>query len=186
MKQNQQLYFIALLPPEVMMNEIIKLKNFVFEKYKSKQALKSPPHITLHMPFKWREDREDKLIDSIQEVSGSMYPFIISLNGFDFFKQRVVFIKVSLSEELKYLQKKIARMAAQHLKINNADYKNRPFHPHITIAFRDLKKENFQAARNYFEKQDFSRHFTAIDITLLKHNGKYWEAYFKAPLKSIK
>ncbi len=186
MKQNQQLYFIALLPPEAIMNEITNLKNFVFEKYKSRQALNSPPHITLHMPFKWREDREDKVIDSIQEVSGGMNPFIISLNGFDFFKQRVVFIKVCLSEELKYLQEKIAKMAAQNLKINNADYKNRPFHPHITIAFRDLKKENFQVARNYFEKQDFSRNFTTKDISLLKHNGKYWEDYFKVPLKSIK
>jgi 2'-5' RNA ligase len=50
-----QLYFIALIPPEPFFSEVLGLKNEVKDRFNSKAALNSPPHVTLHMPFRFKE-----------------------------------------------------------------------------------------------------------------------------------
>jgi 2'-5' RNA ligase len=49
-----------------------------------------------------------------------------------------------------------------------------PFHPHITLAFRDLKKTMFEAAWNEFKEKSFQTSFVMNAIDLLKHDGKCW------------
>ena len=46
-------YFIALIPPEPLFTQIHQLKIYCSEAFGSKAALRSPPHLTLHMPFEW-------------------------------------------------------------------------------------------------------------------------------------
>jgi len=46
-------YFIAIIPAEPWYSEALQLKKEVRDVYESKGALRSPPHITLHMPFRW-------------------------------------------------------------------------------------------------------------------------------------
>ena len=62
----------------------------------------------------------------------------------------------------------------KELKLNNANYKNRPFHPHVTIGFRDLKKPMFYAAKKEFERREVSFEFQVKETSLLKHDGKKW------------
>lgn len=50
------LYFIALVLPSPLYEEVTRLKEYFRDRYNSKAALRSPPHITLHMPFKWKEN----------------------------------------------------------------------------------------------------------------------------------
>ena len=59
------LYFIGILPPEDIKKKITDIKHVVARKFGSKHALNSPPHITLRMPFKWK----DKKIDDDDEES---------------------------------------------------------------------------------------------------------------------
>jgi 2'-5' RNA ligase len=63
---------------------------------------------------------------------------------------------------------------AEKLSIHNANYREKPFHPHITIAFRDLKKAIFNEAWDYYSNRLFQEEFTAESVTLLKHNGQFW------------
>jgi 2'-5' RNA ligase len=53
---------------------------------------------------------------------------------------------------------------------------DRPFHPHVTIAFKDLKRQYFEDAYSYFKGIQFSHHFTARDCTLLKREEGRWNA----------
>ncbi len=46
-----QKYFIAIVIPEPFQVELMDIKNIVKDKFNSKGALRSPAHITLHMPF---------------------------------------------------------------------------------------------------------------------------------------
>ncbi|MBK5277935.1 MAG: 2'-5' RNA ligase family protein, partial [Bacteroidia bacterium] len=62
------------------------------------------------------------------------------------------------------------------LNIFNAQYKDMPFHPHLTLAFRDLKKPMFEKAWEEFKSKEYSESFAAKHFTLLKHNGKVWES----------
>jgi 2'-5' RNA ligase len=58
-----------------------------------------------------------------------------------------------------------------------------PFHPHLTVAFRDLKKPNYQLAWEEFKSKNFQAEFIADKITLLKHTGKVWEIHQEFDLK---
>jgi 2'-5' RNA ligase len=64
-----------------------------------------------------------------------------------------------------------------YLNLFNAQYKDQPFHPHLTLAFRDLKKPAFYKAWQEFKEKKCEATFSVTEIVLLKHNGKIWNVY---------
>ncbi len=175
------LYFIAVLPHETLADKITLLKHHCKEHFGSGHALNSPPHITLHMPFKWNEKKRPALDTCLSQVAAESQKFQVQLLGFDFFEPRVVFVDVVENQDLKELQKRLSIQMRLDLNLFNADYKDRPFHPHVTIAFRDLKKPRFYEAKTYFSQQQFAEAFEVRDIVLLKHHGKNWEVEMRFP-----
>ena len=139
---SESLYFIAILPPKKIQEEITSFKQIIADRFESTHAFNAPPHITLHMPFRLKKKKEDKLLHCIDDIRNQMSSLSIQLDGFDFFEPRVVFVNVIPSEKLNNLQGKVVELVKKKLKIYNANYKERPFHPHITIGFRDLKKSS--------------------------------------------
>ena len=57
-----QLYFIALIPPEPLKDQIQDIKLEVTEKFNSSHSLNAPPHITLLSPFRMDEEQEDQFL----------------------------------------------------------------------------------------------------------------------------
>jgi len=57
MIKKNELYFIAIVPTSPLSEELLAWKQYFQEHYQSKAALNSPPHITLHMPFEWKEEK---------------------------------------------------------------------------------------------------------------------------------
>lgn len=171
----ESLYFIAIVPDEKVKAQVHAYKLEVADRFDSSNALKSPPHITLHMPFKWKESKCERLLELMETLNEEIQPFQVSLNGFDFFEPRVVFVNVEPNEELEVLQSKVVRACRRALKLDNANYKNRPFHPHMTIGFRDLKKPSFFQAKDYYENKNYNAQFEVNEVSLLKHDGKQWK-----------
>jgi 2'-5' RNA ligase len=176
-EDRRKLYFIAIMPPSPLVDEALKLKQYVADNYASKGALNSPPHITLHMPFEWREDREEKLMNKLVIFSATKNPLRIEFDNFGCFAPRVIFINIKKSEPLERVQRDLNRFCRQELNLFNANYKELPFHPHLTIAFRDLKKQAFHKAWEEFQSKLFEGEFMADHIVLLKHSGKIWEVF---------
>jgi hypothetical protein len=52
----------------------------------------------------------------------------------------------------------------------------------MTVAFRDLTKENFQTAWLEFAGRSLHFEFTASALTLLLHDGSRWNISNKFPL----
>ena len=173
----EQLYFLAIIPPQPIYDEVMTLKQEVLEKFDSKAALRSPPHITLHMPFKWKEKKEEHLIQKLSEFQFEASSFSLELQNFDFFPPRVVFVDLVNNELLNQMQKELVTHVRKALNILNADYKDKPFHPHMTIAFRDLKKNRFQEVEEYFSKKEYKASFEVSGFHLLKHDGKRWNEF---------
>lgn len=167
-------YFLAIIPPSPIFDQALGYKNYFKDHYQTKASLNSPPHITLHMPFDWRADNENKLIESLQKITGTLTPASVTLNDFGVFPPRVIFIQVAPSEALEQLQHKLRLFCKRELGLFNADYKDRPFHPHITLAFRDLKKALFVKAWEEFMNKKFHAEFLADRIYLMKHDGEKW------------
>jgi 2'-5' RNA ligase len=170
-------YFLALIPPSPIFEYALELKNHFHQAYQSKASLNSPPHITLHMPFKWKRDKEAELISKLADFVNLQHPFNLELSNFSSFPPKVIFIDVALSKEILQLQQELQRFCKRELNLFNATYKEQPFHPHLTLAFRDLKKPMFEKAWEEFKNKVYHDNFLADKLILLKHNGKFWESY---------
>lgn len=170
-------YFLAIIPPEPAFSETMKWKEYFRDHHNTKGATRSPAHITLHMPFLWPERKMEVLQESLKKFAHEQKSVEIRLKDFGCFKPRVIFINVEHSEELNQLQKKSDRFFKTELNVFSANYRDLPFHPHLTVAFRDLKKSEFANAWKSVEKMKFEATFSATSITLLRHDEKKWIAW---------
>lgn len=186
-------YFIAIIPPEPVYSEAQSLKETMRNRFNTKGALRSPPHITLHMPFLWSEKKTDRLLESLHELCNHLSPTEIALNGFGCFPPRVIFLNVEPTAELKQLQSSIRDHCRMKLHLINDAYKDQPFHPHLTIAFRDLRKAAFQTAWEECRSATFDHRFMAEDLVLLKYDdrapahpgGSTWNIFHRFPFPKI-
>ena len=55
---------------------------------------------------------------------------------------------------------------------------DRSFHPHVTLATRDLYKKAFQEAWEIFSKKKYEALWIVNGISLLRHNKKNWDVIF--------
>lgn len=166
---------MAIVIPEPQQNQIMLQKKHVASQYGSKGALRSPAHITLHMPFQWEEEKEAKLFSAFQDFKLEQFP--IQFKNYSCFEPRVIFVDVEQNENLFQLQKQVVQVAKQQLNLFNQADDRRGFHPHVTIAFRDLKKQKFNEAYTYYKNQDYEASFMCTSFHMLKQKNDLWESY---------
>lgn len=169
-------YFIALLPPQTIQTEATAIKHVFKERYQSKAALRSPPHITLQPPFEWPKSATPKLEQALTQFATQANPIPISLLGFSAFPPRVIYINVLKTPELMTLQAKLIGYLESTLSIVPSRSKQRPFSPHLTVAFRDLKPAQFRQAWPEFKNCPFQAEFVVPNLTLLLHDGVRWHS----------
>ncbi len=177
-----QKYFIAIVPPEPVLSNITAIKTELFENYESKGALRSPAHITLHMPFSWDDEKEEKLITNLESFQFNQN-INIELKDYSCFEPRVIFISVSENEHLTNLQKNLVQHCKKNLQLFNQADDMRGFRPHITVAFRDLKKPMFYKIWEIYKLKKFQSQFMCHEIYLMKHINDKWEVYKKFEFK---
>jgi 2'-5' RNA ligase len=175
-----KMYFVAVVLPEELNKEVKVFKNLMLEKWGCKVGLKSPAHITLIPPFWMDEAREEALLHDLDVLCNSLHPFPVTTNNFSAFKPRIIFIQPVLHEPLKKLKQATDVFCATH-KHYGARADSRSFHPHITIATRDLHKHAFAEAWPYFEHKKFEPSFEAKGLSVLRHNGRNWDVIHTAP-----
>ncbi|HET8865450.1 MAG TPA: 2'-5' RNA ligase family protein [Gracilimonas sp.] len=174
MSSKTDLFLIAIIPPNPLGDKIQQLKLEVKEKFNSSHSLNAPPHITLLSPFGMDEELGDNLNSLLEVFAQGFQTLEIQLNDFSTFPPRVVFIDVKKSDPLMELQQKLEETARSKPDMFSYNYHEREYHPHITLAFKDLTKANFRKAWKEFEDRRFNEHFLAGDLSLLKHDGEQW------------
>lgn len=159
------------------------IKEYFRDQYNCKAPLRSPAHITLHMPVVLKVTKEKLLVEKLSAFAADKAAFDLQLDGFGAFAPRVIYTRVVPSDPLKVLQKALTDCMKRELGFFNADYKSRGYNPHITVAFRDLKKALFPAAWAEFEGKSFKAEFHVSSFWLLKHDGKVWQPYHEFLLR---
>ena len=167
-------YFIAIIIPSPIFDEIEAIKHQLFKGFGLKGALRSPAHITLHRPFEWKEEKEEKLIEDLKKFSYKK-SFCIALKNYNFFEPRVIYVDVLKNETLVELHKHLKLFAQKELNLLNEANDLRGFAPHITIALRDLKKTLFYELKKQFEGKEYFGSFNYNGFSLLKFEKKWVE-----------
>jgi len=169
------LFFIALLPPQHIQDYANQIKQHVADDYGSSHGDKSPPpHVTLQAPFEWQDDKLMILESCLQRFVVSQKAIPITLNDFGAFIPDVIYIHVEKSPELLALQSDLMAYVEENLGIVDKVSKTRPFTPHMTVAFRNLTRQNFKAAWSKYQQEKLHFEFTGTELTLLRHNHKHW------------
>lgn len=168
-----QKYFLAILPPQEFFDEVTKLKLDIRNEFGIKYALKSPPHITLKMPFLFDENKIDRLTDSLSNIFQEVNQFPLQIGGVDQFRKRVIFLKVGKSNELMSLQEKIKKhLKREHHLVEELSDKN--YHPHMTVAFQDIKKDQFDPLFQFVSDRKLKFSFVVNSIDLLRKVDGNW------------
>jgi 2'-5' RNA ligase len=166
------MYYLAIVCPSQVDEKILRCKHWMKEQFGCIVALKSPAHITLIPPFWLEEARETKLLQTLQSFASGMDEFIIQLDGFSHFGKKVLFVHVKEHPAMEELKRQVENHFIQSFdSIKKDDY---PFHPHITIANRDLKPGDFEKAWQYFSNKVFKETFRIKTISLLKLSQGKW------------
>ena len=167
---NQQaahsMYYVAVLCPPEIDKKILEYKRWMKERFGCVVALKSPAHITLIPPFWLEEEKETILQHTCTSFASELPELTIGIQGFSHFSKKVLYAVVTGNPAIEELKKQVEVHFVSSFDVIKKD--ERPFHPHITIATRDLKPSDFIKAWDYFSTKEFTTTFTTQTISLLK------------------
>lgn len=167
------LFFAGLLCPEDPASRILAFKLWMKERYGCLVALKSPAHITLIPPFRVSTEQETRLIHTLQTFTSDLPELLIQLNGFNHFGKRVIYVQVNDNSGLRKLKTQTMTWFQNGMG-NRIPSDNHPFHPHISIATRDLAKDDFDRAWFHFSSLSFQADFYAHNLSLLRLTDGKW------------
>jgi len=176
------LYFIAITAPDNINQQVLEWKNYMLRRFNCRVALRSPAHITIIPPFHMPEGLEQPLIDAIGLISGQQDRFLVHMQNFGAFAPRVIYVDVQPDEVLQqmkdYTEEQLIRTERFPVKSDP-----RPFHPHMTIANRDLRKGDFAAAWEHFHNRKYQASFEASALSLLRLSETGWVVIADLPFR---
>ncbi|MDR3025722.1 2'-5' RNA ligase family protein [Chryseobacterium sp.] len=163
----KKMYFIAIFPPQEIIEEIKIFKEDLATNYANSKALKNEAHITLFPPFSREIELEEDIHIAFQKINTEITPFEIELDGFGSFanpKNPVLYIHPKENIHLTELYHRVKEY------FNFVQYS---FNPHVTVGFRDLSWENYLKAWEKYETKKYKTKFLVDKIILLRHDGQW-------------
>ncbi|RMG79873.1 MAG: 2'-5' RNA ligase family protein, partial [Bacteroidetes bacterium] len=130
--------------------------------------------ITLQAPFRFSLKKIKTLKTTLADFARHRAPFEVRLRGWDHFADRVIFIDVEPNEYMSDLQYSLTTLLHEKFAIPKD---RRPWHPHMTVAFKDLLPARFPRAWAYFSDISFARDFVPAGLTLLLHRDGRWHVF---------
>ena len=162
------LYFVAVLLPPELADQVTALKKEAGQLFDAWHALNAPPHITLVPPFR----AELGGLSGMSGLISAGEPFEIELEGIGAFPKRTLFAKVKSNDNLTYWRNTLQQWFYDQGFIKRVE--NRPFRPHVTFASRDLDESKFETARAHFFEKEINGKFRCNGFSLMRHEGGRW------------
>ncbi|MDQ0783425.1 2'-5' RNA ligase family protein [Chryseobacterium sp. W4I1] len=163
----KKMYFIAIYPPQEIIEEVKVFKKDLMLNYGNSKAIKNDAHITLFPPFSRELELESDIHAAFQKIDTNMSPFEIILNGFGSFpnpKNPVLFVQPETNNNLNILHQRVK----QHF-----NFTKYTFTPHMTVGYRDLSYDNYLKAWEVYKNKEYRTKFIVNKISLLRHDGKW-------------
>jgi 2'-5' RNA ligase len=168
-----QKYFLAIVPTGQIQQAADKLKTELKVQLNIRYALKSPAHVTLKMPFSYNEAKEKVLLEKLENFLSTKKALKIKVGGTDTFGKRVIFWKIQADSKLTELQADLKTFCKRELSLVD-ELSDRNYHPHMTIAFKDVKERDFDQAKALIQKSDIDQSWNVCSVELLKRIDGKW------------
>ena len=172
-------YFIGLLPPPALETSLHQVKADLKAHFQVKYALQSPAHLTLKMPFRYKEGKEQELVIRFTSLLEEQQSFSLQLKGIGHFGRRNIHHQLAPSSPLLELQKGLRGFCKRYLHLAE-ELSDRNFQPHLTLAYKDLKVVHFEEVLAFAKKNAVSDDFLVDRAYLLKNVEGRWKVL--APL----
>ena len=113
------------------------LRKELFKNLKAKSS-KLPAHFTIKAPFEY-EGEINELIEVLERFRETVKAEPFTIDGYDHFDERVIYMKVNMSKEAKVVHDKLIDNISKisYIDFDKKDGKNKIFH--ITLASKKLK-----------------------------------------------
>jgi 2'-5' RNA ligase len=172
-------YFIGLLPPPALETSLHQVKADIKAHFQVKYALQSPVHLTLKMPFRYKEAKEQELVIRLTSLLEKQQSFPLQLNGIGYFGRRNIHYQLAPSNPLLEFQKELRGFCRRYLHLVE-ELSDRNFQPHLTLAYKDLKEDHFEEVLAFAKKNAVQAEFLVDRAYLLKNVEGRWKVV--APL----
>ena len=167
-------YFVGLLPPATLEAQFKLLKQGFAEQFQVKYALQAPAHMTLKMPFLYKEAKEAELAARFTSLLEKQEPFLLQLTGIGNFGKRNIHKQVAPSESLMQLQTTLRSFCRRSLHLVE-ELSDRNFQPHLTLAYKDLKPVNFEEVLAFARNNAVRGEFLVEKAYLMKKVDNRWQ-----------
>lgn len=174
-------YLIIALPHTEIGNEVKQIKREFFQSYGAYSGQNSCAHIRL-MSFFQFEEREEKVLSSMQTVLSQIDSFEVFLNGFGFDgARRDIYLDILNKDSLKDLHH-LLRLTLFNQLVSLA-FLNPSYDPKMIIG-QGLSPLQFLEAIKDHEQKGYTNNFRILNLQILKRKApfKVWESLTVLPL----
>lgn len=172
---NTQLKLIAIVLPEPLFSMVREQQDFIAENWQCLHALRTPPHITIIPPIALTHTEINKVQEIAREIASKSNPFRLSVNEYGAFKPRVIFVKPDVPPGLSDLYNNWREALMKTFPHVLEKYPDRPYHPHITLAHRDVDRKRFDEIWKYYKHKKIDMSIEINQFCVLAHSKAGWE-----------
>ncbi|MBE6050014.1 MAG: 2'-5' RNA ligase family protein [Clostridium sp.] len=150
------------------------LRKEVFENFKARSS-KLPAHFTIKAPFEY-DGNIEKLENILERFTNKEKATSLKINGYDHFDDRVIYMKVDMSEEGKKVHDKLISKLGQlsFINFNKNDGYDKVFH--VTITSKKLPPK-YQEVWNYVKTRPCKFNCSFDNISVFKWEDNTWKLY---------
>lgn len=163
-------YLLVVHPPVDAYAQVMDEKQYFFETFKEKVALKTLPHITV-ANFLSKEMMEDTIMRYLHRILSMQQSFSVTLNNFSGFPPHTVYARVQDHLPFKKLAVALKPIDA-FIRSNDCPPAKFITNPHISIA-RRLKTDVYEKAMLEFSQRSFHTSFQVDELILLKRQHQF-------------
>lgn len=118
-------------------------------------GLRQSPHITIKAPFD--TNKLEPFVDYLESLAKEIGPFDVELDGFNYFKPKVIFLDVKENPSLKELHFRILKDLKEIFEIEPNPLEGENIKFHSSLALEDVTENKFEKAKEYLTK--YKPHF---------------------------
>lgn len=178
----QEQWFVALMLPAELTERVNCVSKDLSERYNT-QVSTAAPHITLIPPFHATKAQLTHLKTDLREFSAAQAPVQVTLQGFQAFPKRVLYVNVTSPGEIGPLKSSLDDALPRSRHFLPASRGG--FVPHVSVASKKVQKNAFDAAWGELQNKEFEGAWLATELTLLLfENNRQWAESDRFPLEA--